>query len=66
MPLHEIDVSGLLLSPIFIMILLSILMTSVLAAVVNRVISYSLHRNESLIYVLILVCFVALMVKHSF
>jgi hypothetical protein len=66
MPLHEVDVFGLLLSPIFMMILVAIIATSMVAAVIDRVISYSLHRNESLIYVLLLVGLVALMASYTF
>jgi len=66
MPLHEVDIFGLLLSPIFVILLLAIVGTAAIAGVINRVISYSLHRNESLLYVLVLVGLAAAMVGHSF
>jgi hypothetical protein len=66
MPLHEVEIFGLLLSPIFMMILAAVVGTSLIAGVVNRIIPYSLHRNESLLYVLLLVGIVAMMASHSF
>jgi len=58
MPWGELNLFGFLLSPIFAMILVAAACTSVLARVIDRIIPYSMARNEGLLCIL---CFVAVL-----
>ena len=47
MPIYEESVMGLLLSPIVLMIMLSLVITSAVTRVIDKVIPWPLKRSES-------------------
>ncbi|ELN2737092.1 DUF1656 domain-containing protein [Pluralibacter gergoviae] len=66
MPIYEESFFGLLLSPITLMILLSLVITSALIRVLDRALSFSLKRHESLLSMLLFVIILALLVGKTF
>jgi predicted PurR-regulated permease PerM len=66
MPLHEVSFQGLLLSPIFTMVLIAAALTIVTSRVVDRIIPYSMQRNESLLGMLLFMLILAGLVRITF
>jgi hypothetical protein len=66
MPLHEVSFQGLLVSPIFMMVLIAAAVTVVISRIVDRVIPYSMHRNESLLGMLLFMLILAGLVRITF
>ncbi len=66
MSIHEVDILGLFVSPIFLMVILAAIATSLVARLLNLAIPYSLHRNESLLCALCFVWLLVLMARHTF
>lgn len=63
---HEVSFQGLLLSPLFLMVLIAVALTSVTARVVDRIIPYSMQRNESLLCMLLFMLILAGLVRITF
>ena len=57
---------GLLLSPIVLMIMLSLVITSAVTRVIYKVIPWPLKRSESLVSMLLFTVILALMVSTTF
>lgn len=66
MPLHEVSFQGLLLSPIFTMVLIAAALTIVTSRVVDRITPYSMQRNESLLGMLLFMLILAGLVRITF
>lgn len=66
MPLHEVSFQGLLLSPIFTMVVIAAALTIVTSRVVDRIIPYSMQRNESLLGMLLFMLILAGLVRITF
>lgn len=66
MPLHEVSFQGLLFSPLFLMVLIAVALTSVTARVVDQIIPYSMQRNESLMCMLMFMLILAGLVRFTF
>jgi hypothetical protein len=66
MPLHEVSFQGLLLSPLFTMVLIAAGLTIVTSRAVDRVIPYSMQRNESLLGMLLFMLILAGLVRITF
>lgn len=66
MPIYEESVMGLLLSPIVLMIMLSLVITSAVTRVIDKVIPWPLKRSESLVSMLLFTVILALMVSTTF
>ncbi|MGI4836368.1 MAG: hypothetical protein ACRYF9_01975 [Janthinobacterium lividum] len=66
MPLHEVSFQGLLLSPIFTMVLIAAALTIVTSRAVDRIIPYSMQRNESLLGMLLFMLILAGLVRITF
>jgi hypothetical protein len=66
MPLHEVSFQGLLVSPIFMMVLIAAAVTVVASRVVDRIIPYSMQRNESLLGMLLFMLILAGLVRITF
>ncbi|CAB3773498.1 hypothetical protein GQ57_17035 [Burkholderia sp. MSh2] len=64
--LREIDIFGLLLSPIAMMVLVSLVGTGVIAPIVNRLIPHRSSQHENLLYILIFTGLLAVMVGNTF
>jgi predicted PurR-regulated permease PerM len=66
MPLHEVSFQGLLLSPIFTMVVIAAALTMATSRVVDRIIPYSMQRNESLLGMLLFMLILAGLVRITF
>lgn len=66
MPLHEVSFQGLLLSPIFMMVLIAAALSVVISRVVDRIIPYSMQRNESLLGMSLFMLILAGLVRITF
>jgi hypothetical protein len=66
MPLHEVSFQGLLVSPIFMMVLIAAAVTDVTSRIVDRIIPYSMQRNESLLGMLLFMLILAGLVRITF
>lgn len=66
MPWGEFNLFGFLLSPIFAMIVVAAVCTSLLARLIDRIIPYSMARNEGLLCILCFVAILAKMAKSTF
>lgn len=66
MPIHESSFFGLLFSPLFLMVVISVAITSVAVRIIDRVIPYSMQRNESLMSMLMFMVILASLVRFTF
>lgn len=66
MPIHEVSFQGLLLSPIFMMVLIAAVLTIVISRAVDRIIPYSMQRNESLLGMSLFMLILAGLVRITF
>lgn len=66
MPLHEVSFQGLLVSPIFMMVVIAAVLTIVASRVVDLIIPYSMQRNESLLGMLLFMLILAGLVRITF
>jgi hypothetical protein len=66
MPIHEIDVLGIFASPIVVYMAISAVCTLAISYVVDRLIPYSLQRNEGLFSLLTFVAILALLMRNAF
>lgn len=66
MPIHETHFFGLLFSPIFMMIVIAVVITSFAVRIIDRVIPYSMQRNESLMSMLMFMVILASLVRTTF
>lgn len=66
MPIHESSFFGLLFSPILLMVVISAVITSFVFRIIDRVIPYSMQRNESLMSMLMFMAILATQVSITF
>lgn len=66
MPIHESNFFGLLFSPLFLMVVIAVAITSVAVRIIDRVIPYSMQRNESLMSMLMFMVILASLVRFTF
>lgn len=66
MAIHEWDIEGFLLSPIFIGVCIALLLTMLLGRLIDRLIPWPLYRHEALFGVAMFSVILAILVGSSF
>lgn len=66
MSIHESNFFGLLFSPLFLMVVIALAITSFAVRIIDRVIPYSMQHNESLMSMLMFMGILASLVSISF
>jgi hypothetical protein len=66
MPLHEVSFQGLLVSPLFLLVLIAVALTIVISRFIDRIIPYSMQRNESLLGMLLFMLILSGLVRITF